>query len=600
MACVRLTDTSLSGNLYGHLTMSKRIHSFIPRILAFAIASVIALGTAAQNVATQDTPAPRDPNIEAYQRYASQADGNAARGKLVFEGEKARCNRCHTVGEDERRAGPNLLGIADKYDRGKLIEAVLVPSKEILAGYGTSVVVTRTGEVHTGIVKRRTDSRVELFIADGKIQQLSVEAIAEESSDETSLMPAELHGVMTQEEFADLIAYLSDLKDPNAYAMAVAGAPQAIESVARPIRLEPFHDGRIRFAHPNWIAQVPGLQASFLVVENDPAKVWLLEVDSGVTRKMLFLDLKNEAYTGKNKGLMGLAFHPHFKENRKYYVNHHLLEDDQFGPVVIERRATKDLRRDSGTPSRRVLRIEQPTLAHTGGMLEFGADGFLYIGTGDGGPQTDPEGHGQDLTCLNGKVLRIDIDRRDPGLAYSIPKSNPFRDHSDSRVRQEIYAYGLRQAWRFSFDPVTNDLWVGDVGQNMFEDVTIVRAGENHGWNVYEGFRPFSDAFKKKGREYVPPVVALGRKHGGSVTGGYVYRGKRSPSYVGVYIFCDFESKRIWGLTQKNRGLTKIRQIGTAPDRVASFGIDRNGELFALGFDYGMVYRLVLDDSVFE
>lgn len=232
--------------------------------------------------------------------------------------------------------------------------------------------------------------------------------------------------------------------------------------------------------------------------------------------------------------------------------------------------------------------------------MAFGPDGFLYIGIGDGGPQEDVEGNGQNLRLLLGSILRIDVDHRSPGLSYAFPESNPFVTNPDPRVRKEIWAYGFRQPWRFSFDPVTQDLWVGDVGQNSYEEIAIVRGGENHGWNVYEGHARFSDKYRLEGRQYVAPVVSLLRKHGVSVTGGYVYRGERSPTFKGVYICGDFESKRVWGLTQENRKLKRIREIGTSPDRIASFGVDHNGGLYLVGYDNGTIYRIRLENSVFE
>ncbi len=153
--------------------------------------------------------------------------------------------------------------------------------------------------------------------------------------------------------------------------------------------------------------------------------------------------------------------------------------------------------------------------------------------------------------------------------------------------------------WRFSWDTVTGDLWVGDIGQNLFENVRIVRNGENHGWNVYEGFTEFSDRYRRKGETYIPPVLSYRRKDGVSVTAGYVYRAKKDSSYYGAFIFADFESKRIWAMTQKDRKLVKVRQIGSCPEKPCSFGVDRNGELLVIGYE-GTIYRLVLDDSVFE
>ncbi|MBP88827.1 MAG: glucose dehydrogenase [Planctomycetaceae bacterium] len=295
---------------------------------------------------------------------------------------------------------------------------------------------------------------------------------------------------------------------------------------------------------------------------------------------------------------MCLAFHPKFLENRKYYLNYHVREEGVFSPVIVERRATEDLSRDVGGASKRLLKIKQTTDLHWGGMLAFGPDGYLYIGAGDGGPQEDPDGHGQDMRIFLGKILRIDVDHASGDKPYAIPDTNPFKD-AGPNVRPEIWAYGFRMPWRFSWDRKTKDLWVGEIGQNLFEEVSMPRIGENHGWNVYEGFTPFSNQYRREGEKFAPPLFSYRRKHGVSVTGGHVYRGKRSPSYVGAYIFSDFESKRIFALTQANRELVKVRQIGTCPEKPASFGIDHQGELFIVGYE-GTIYRVVLDHSVFE
>src|SRR5204862_6013523 len=191
--------------------------------------------------------------------------------------------------------------------------------------------------------------------------------------------------------------------------------------------------------------------------------------------------------------------------------------------ALSEKRATADLMRDSGEPSRRLLTIECVTENHTGGCVAFGPDGFLYLGMGDTGPQQDPNGHGQNRQLLLGKMLRIDVDRRDPGHAYAIPPDNPFRGRTDTRP--EIWALGFREPWRFSFDRETGDLWVGDVGQDRVEEVAIVRRGENHGWKVFEGFEPFSNLRRREAETYVAPVFAYKRHYGNSITGGYVYRG---------------------------------------------------------------------------
>lgn len=194
---------------------------------------------------------------------------------------------------------------------------------------------------------------------------------------------------------------------------------------------------------------------------------------------------------------MSLAFHPEFAKNRRYFLKMHgVRSDGRLCMNVVERRATDDGLRDAGGPS--LLRMKIPVYSeiHNGGDLVFGPDGYLYLGMGDTGPQEDPLGHGQDLGVWWGKILRIDVDRVEGELPYAIPPDNPFRDRTGARP--EIWTFGFREPWRMSFDRQTGDLWVRDVGQNRFEEVTIARAGENHGWNVFEGFQPHSDRFVSK------------------------------------------------------------------------------------------------------
>lgn len=292
-----------------------------------------------------------------------------------------------------------------------------------------------------------------------------------------------------------------------------------------------------------------------------------------------------------------MAFHPKFRENRKYYLKHQVFEDGKIATALIEKRAAPDFRSDSGGPSRRLLKIVSVTQDHSGGCIEFGPDGYLYLGMGDTGPQQDPQGHGQDMQLFLGKILRIDVDRRDEGMPYAIPADNPFRGRADARP--EIWALGFREPWRFTFDSATGDFWVGDVGQDRVEEAAIVRRGENHGWNVYEGFEPFSNRYRKEGGTYVSPVFAYKRKYGNSITCGYVYRGDKRSSFYGVYICGDYTSKRIFGLMQENRVLKAVRQIGVSPQFIASFGNDEQGNIYVVG-DEGMIYNLDFDLAVFD
>jgi glucose/arabinose dehydrogenase len=194
-------------------------------------------------------------------------------------------------------------------------------------------------------------------------------------------------------------------------------------------------------------------------------------------------------------------------------------------------------------------------------------------------------------------MMRIDVDHQDQGRLYSIPKDNPFINRPG--IRPEIWAYGFREPWRFSFDPLTNELWVGDVGQDLFEEVDIVQRGKNYGWNVYEGFERFSNKYLRENENLTPPVFAYTRKYGVSVTGGFVYRAQPKSPFYGVYIFGDYESRRIFGLTQEKGQLKDIRQIGTSPQRIVSFGRDEAGKLYVVGYE-GTIYRMDLSTARFE
>jgi putative heme-binding domain-containing protein len=559
---------------------------------------VLAIGLCGLLSAGLTNRAGGQPNDElAPYRRAGLDGGDPARGKAVFASDRAGCTKCHVIKGDERRAGPDLGVIGDKFGREQLVQAVLEPSARIHPDYGTIVATTTDGKVHTGVLRKRTRDELQLLDAEGRLVRIPLAEIDEEKRTGTSLMPAGQHRALTTGQFADLIAYLESLKQPEDSSRP-AGMPGEIQSVEKPIRLVPLHDEKLRFDRPVWAIAVPGSKGTFLVIEQKTRKIWRLEEGAGEHRKELFADLSGEATTGEFEGVVCLAFHPRFLENRKYYVNYHVRNQGSFfSPVIVERRATPDLRRDAGGPSRRLLQIHQDTDLHWGGMLAFGPDGFLYIGAGDAGPQEDPEGHGQDLRELPGSILRIDVNRQEGGKPYAIPESNPYRN-AVAPVRPEIWASGFRMPWRFSFDPGTGDLWVGDVGQDLFEKVAIVRGGENHGWNVYEGFLKFSDQYRREGQAYTPPVLAYRRKYGPSVTGGYVYRGRRNPSYVGAYVFGDFESRRIFALKQAGRQLITVKQIGDSPQKIASFGVDADGELLLIGYE-GTIYRLMLDSSDF-
>ncbi len=549
-----------------------------------------------------------DPEIVARYRAAALRGGEAERGAVVYKSKEAACTKCHTVEGRERKAGPSLKTVGDKFTIEQLVTAVLEPSARIHPDHATTTITTVAGKVINGVLFSRSREEIELLDVEGKSVRIPLKEIEAEQPSNTSLMPVGLNKTVSAEQFADLIAFLSTLRQ-NLGKSAWPGMPDEMPMVARPARLERLHSEEMRFDHPVCVIASPRAAGEFFIVEQKTRHIWRLQKGSdGLSndRKELFVDLSAEASTGQFEGVVCLAFHPDFKRNRKYYVNYHVRnQGSHFSPIIAVRHATADLQNDAGGKSRRLLQIPQDTDLHWGGMIAFGPDGYLYIGAGDAGPQDDPEGNSQNLSLLPGSILRIDVNRTEGDLQYAIPSDNPFREKSGGlpehlkNARPEIWAYGVRMPWRFSWDSATGDLWVGDIGQTLFEQVRIVRLGENHGWNVYEGFAEFSDRYRREGETYIPPVLSYRRKDGVSVTGGYVYRAKKDSSYYGAFIFGDFESKRIWAMKQKDRKLIKVRQIASCPEKPCSFGIDENGELLVVGYE-GSIYRLLLDDSVFE
>ena len=550
-----------------------------------------------------------DKKILAEYRTAASKGGDVERGKVVFKSKEAACAKCHILSGMEKKAGPKLGTIGDKFIRDQLVQSILEPSARLHPDHTTTTVVTTDGKTVNGVVQSRSKTELQLIDVEGKLIRVPVSKVDIEKPNKTSLMPAGIHKSIKAGQFADLIAYLGSLKQ-KAGKSRWPGMPDQIAMVKKPARLERLHSEKMRFDFPVCLIANPMAKGEYFIVEQKKRRIYRLikgEGDFSSDRKELFVDLSDEASTGQFEGVLCLAFHPNFKKNRRYFVNYHVRnQGSHFSPIIAERKATADFKKDAGGKSKRLLQIPQDTDLHWGGMLAFGPDGYLYIGAGDAGPQEDPEGHGQDLSLLTGKILRIDVDRTQGSLPYAIPGENVFGKLVGRKIpehlqnaRAEIFAYGLRMPWRFSWDKATGDLWVGDIGQNLFEQVRIVRNGENHGWNVYEGFEEFSDRFRRKGEKYIPPVLSYRRKEGVSVTAGYVYRAKKESSYYGAFIFADFESKRIWAMTQKDRKLIKVRLIAACPEKPCSFGLDENGELLVIGYE-GTIYRLVLDDSVFE
>ena len=530
----------------------------------------------------------------------AMAGGSVEGGKLIFTDQRTACSQCHSVDGTASGLGPDLYAAGDKFARADLVQSILDPSSSIMTGYATTILENRKGERFQGILRSRTDEVLVLGQVGGVDLQIARSEVVKEETGTVSLMPPGLHSQLSPAEFRDLVAYLESLRQPETKVVQEAGTPLEIPVLSQQIAFEPVFGMQEKFHKPVWFGGHPTVQGGYLIAEKSKGTISLLERVDGEEVISPFVNILDEIYVANDEGLLGVALHPGFAENGRYFMMHETMTGQQRGMAVVERVASADRRKDSGNPTRSILRWNIDTLFHHGGGLEFGPDGFLYIGMGDGGPQEDPEGKAQDLSRFEGSLLRIDVDREEEGRAYGIPGDNPFVTGDSKERRPEIFAYGLRQPWRFSFDPANGDLWVGDVGQNRFEEVCIVRSGENHGWNIQEGFSLFSTQYRTETAKYIPPVVAFLRKHGVSVTGGYVMRTDPQSSFHGVYICADYQSKKVWGITQRDRKLKVIRQIGTAPDRIVSFGRDAAGGLYAVGYTKGVVYRVDLDEAKFE
>jgi glucose/arabinose dehydrogenase len=310
-------------------------------------------------------------------------------------------------------------------------------------------------------------------------------------------------------------------------------------------------------------------------------------VQNGQILPAPYLDITDRVGSrGNEQGLLGLDFHPRYSENGFLYVNY----TDRNGDTVIARfQVTPDDpdRADPGS-EKRLLSLTQPFPNHNGGAVAFGPDGYLYLGLGDGGSAGDPQGNGQSLETRLGKILRIDVDNGDP---YAIPPDNPF---AAGGGRGEIWAYGLRNPWRFSFDMLTGDLYIGDVGQNQIEESNYLPAGAaggaNFGWDYFEGSSAY-EGTPPLGLQFVRPVAEYSHAMGCSVTGGVVYRGSRLPAWQGIYLYGDYCSGTVWGLVRDGLGIWQNQALFSQVGLITSFGQDEQGEVYLVD-QKGVLYVL--------
>lgn len=334
-----------------------------------------------------------------------------------------------------------------------------------------------------------------------------------------------------------------------------------------------------------------------LFVVEQRGYIWILD-KNGMKLPTPFLNIDPIVGSGGERGLLGLAFHPDYPVTPYFYVNY----TDNNGDTHISRFSVSDNDPNMADPNSELnlLQVDQPFSNHNGGCLKFGADGYLYIGLGDGGSGGDPQGNGQKLTTYLAKMLRIDVDN---GTPYGIPPTNPFIN--DPNALDEIWAYGLRNPWRFSFDRVTGDLWIGDVGQDSWEEVDFQAAnstgGENYGWKIMEGMHCFSPNTGCNMTGLTLPVAEYANSGalGCSMTGGFVYRGFRFPQLYGHYLYTDYCTGLLWSIVPDgNGGWTNTQIADLVNNQLVSFGENKNGELFLLGNANGIVYRLVDNSEV--
>ena len=368
---------------------------------------------------------------------------------------------------------------------------------------------------------------------------------------------------------------------------AVSPVPNANKGAIPRIRVSRLFPS-LQLRRPVQALQAPGDTRALYVLEQAGRIVRLDLRDASITEAPTWMDIREQVHDrGNEDGLLSMAFHPKFAENGQFFLYYTAT-----GPRRSElTRFTVD--RASGKPDLRsakvLLEIPQPYSNHNGGTVLFGPDGMLYLSIGDGGAANDPHNHGQNPSTLLGTVIRIDVDRTTDGKPYAVPSDNPFV--GNAKAAPEVWAYGLRNVWRMSFDRATGKLYGGDVGQNAWEEIDIIQRGGNYGWNVREGRHAFAPARPGAfSTDFIEPIAEYGHGDGVSVTGGFVYRGARFPTLTGVYLYADYAFGTIWGLRCGDAGCgdpVVVWKRGAAAQMWSSFGELHDGELVLCAFDGG-------------
>jgi glucose/arabinose dehydrogenase len=348
----------------------------------------------------------------------------------------------------------------------------------------------------------------------------------------------------------------------------------------------------LTFDAPLALLQAPNDNDRWFVVQRNGQVLWFDATDNNTSLAETFIDIGPIDSSGEG-GLLGMAFHPDFQTNGQVFLSYTVTGPDANTPLVsqIARFTSLDGGRTAYPASLEfVLSQGQPFTNHNGGQIAFGPDRFLYIGFGDGGSADDPQDNAQNTRNWLGALLRIDINIS----PYRIPPDNPFASGSGGLA--EIYAYGLRNPWRWSFDREGGTLWLGDVGQSDREEVNIIQKGGNYGWRCFEGNNEHISGETCPASGFVFPVAEYGRDEGSSITGGYVYRGRVLPGLKGVYLFGDFGSGTIWGLFPAGEGQFERRELVDTNLNITSFGESNDGELYVLDIVDGGMYQLLQNE----
>lgn len=388
----------------------------------------------------------------------------------------------------------------------------------------------------------------------------------------------------------------------NSPTINLAQPPVDLDTRLMPIEVVPAYPN-LRISRPI-IMTGAGDGSGRLFVASQTGEIYVFDQnDTDVEEPELFIDLSDRvSYKDREneEGFLGLAFHPRFSQTGKFYV-YYTTSDKPHVSVLSEFQTADGSQNQIGDLSseRELMRIEQPFWNHNGGTVTFGPDGFLYVALGDGGKGNDPLKSGQDLSTLLGSILRIDVDRRGGDSPYAIPTDNPFAGRQGARP--EIYAYGIRNIWRMSFDEPTGRLWAADVGQNEWEEIDLIRKGGNYGWNLREASHSFTldgNPGSEPTAGLIEPLIEYPHLDdwGKSVTGGSVYRGKATPSLDGYYLYGDYVSGRLWAMKidDKTEKVLENRPIAWQQLPVFTFGQTESGEvLMSTMMGGGQIYKFV-------